>query len=60
MAGARHVLNDELRVAWNILSHVTDDKAGPQIIEIARRSPHNNLDGFSLVKGSLSMGTNVP
>jgi len=55
VAGAGHILNNELGVPWNMLPHVGDDEASPQVIEVARRRSDNNSDGFSLIEGSLSV-----
>ena len=46
VAGTGHILNNELRIARNMLSHVGDDEAGPQVIRVAGRRSAINLMVF--------------
>src|SRR5262245_21931589 len=55
VAGTGHILNNEFGIARNMLSHVGDDEAGPQVIEVAGWRSDYNLDGFSLVEGGLGL-----
>ena len=60
MSRAGHVLDDELGVSWNVLSHVGNDEAGPQIIKISRRGAHDNSDRLPLIEGSLGLRIEAP
>ena len=60
VAGTGHILNNELGITRNMLSHVGDDEAGPQVIEVAGWRSDYNPDGFSLVEGSLGMSADAP
>jgi hypothetical protein len=57
VTGTGHILNNELGAARNVLPHVGDDEAGPQVIEVAgwRSDYHSNC--FALVKWSLGVSS---
>jgi hypothetical protein len=60
MTGTGHILNNELGIPWNMLPHVSDDEASPQVIEVAGRRSDDNPDGFSLIEGSLGVRVVAP
>src|SRR5262245_11772476 len=60
VTGTGHILNKELGIPWNMLPHVGDDEASPQVIEVAGRRSDDNPDGFSLIEGSLGVRVVAP
>src|SRR5678816_1232994 len=53
-------IRDRFGIAWNVLPHVGDDEARPQVIEVAGRRSDYNPDGFCLVEGRLGISAHAP
>ena len=52
-ARARHILDDEVRISRNVLSHVARVGASPEVMHVARKITHYKSDRLSLIKRSL-------
>src|SRR4030095_10224721 len=48
--GARHVLNNHVRIARDVLRHMLGEEPSPEVIEAATVAPDNDANGLSLVK----------
>jgi len=60
VARARHILNEEIGIAWDMLAHMLDNKPRPKIVEVARRRTNNDPNGFALIEGSLGVSAKIP
>jgi hypothetical protein len=50
-------LYDDVGTAGNMFGHELRDQARIEIVDIAGFGGDNNSDGFSLIEGSLGLGT---
>jgi hypothetical protein len=49
-AGARHVAHDQSRVAWDVLAHVSGDRARERVVAARCIRTHHHRDGSALVE----------
>ena len=54
-AGARHILDDNLRIPGKVLAHMVCDHAGVSVIAAARRGANDDADGLVLEIGVLCL-----
>jgi hypothetical protein len=55
-ASARHMFDDDLRMAWNVTDEVLRDGPAVQIEAAARSRAHDDRDGLVLVEVGSSLG----
>jgi hypothetical protein len=55
---AGHILDDESRIAGNILCHMLADQARPSVVHVAVWKAGHDPDGFPLKKRRLSLNGN--
>ena len=58
-SGARHVFDDDRRVAWNMFAHVAADRAGIGIVAAAGGKADDQADGFAIVEVALGDAAHV-
>src|SRR4030095_11802799 len=58
--GAVHVLDNNRRITWNVLSHLARDDPRIKIIAATWGEPDNQADRLTLIKGFLGVSGNSP
>jgi hypothetical protein len=54
--GARHIVDDDGRISWNMFAEMAGDKTSIRIVPASRRCPNDNSNCFSFVERRCAVG----